>query len=241
MCGRFASFREAQDLADAFALASVADDARLLPPSWNVAPTQQVRIVVEREDRDTHEVVRTLQLARWGLVPSWAKDPAVGARMINARCETVQEKRSFTRAFARRRAIVPADAYYEWAAPPPGSPAVAKQPYAIRTADGAPLAFAGLYEFWKAPGAPEGEAEPWLVSTTILTTAAQGELRAIHDRQPVILRPEAWSPWLDTSLDPAAAAAVLRSPAPELVAAPVSTAVNRVGTDGPQLLAPLAT
>lgn len=240
MCGRFASFREAQDLADAFALAEVADDARLLPPSWNVAPTQEIRIVVERESSDTHEVVRSLRLARWGLVPSWAKDPSIGARMINARSETVQERPSFRRAFARRRAIVPADAYYEWAAPPPGSTTTSKQPYAIRATDGAPLAFAGLYEFWKMPGTPEDDVDPWLVTATILTTAAQGELRAIHDRQPVILGPQTWDPWLDPSVDPPAAADLLRLPPPGLVAVPVSTAVNRVGTDGPQLLAPLA-
>lgn len=240
MCGRFASFREAQDLADAFALAEVADDARLLPPSWNVAPTQQIRIVVERESSDTHEVVRSLRLARWGLVPSWAKDPSVGARMINARSETAQEKPSFSRAFARRRAIVPADAYYEWAAPPPGSTTTSKQPYAIRAADGAPLAFAGLYEFWKTPGTPEDGVDPWLVTATILTTAAQGELRAIHDRQPVILGPQTWDLWLDPSIEPSAASDLLRLPPPDLVAVPVSTAVNRVGTDGPQLLEPLA-
>ena len=239
MCGRFASFREAQDLADTFALAEVAEDARLLPPSWNVAPTHQVRIVVEREDRDTHTVIRTLRLARWGLVPSWAKDPSVGARMINARVETVQEKRSFSRAFSRRRAIVPADAYYEWASSPVGGATPSTEPYAIRSVDGAPLALAGLYEFWKAPGAADGAVAPWLVTTTILTIAAQGDLRAIHDRQPVVLGPEAWSPWLDPSLGTAAAETLLRSSAPTLVATRVSTAVNRVGTDGPQLLAPL--
>lgn len=239
MCGRFASFREAQDLADAFALAEVADDVRLLPPSWNVAPTQQVRIVVEREDRETHTIVRTLRLARWGLVPSWAKDPGIGARMINARVETVHEKRSFSRAFARRRAIVPADAYYEWGPPPPGGASPSRQPYAIRSANGSPLALAGLYEFWKAPDATHGGIDPWLVTTTILTTAAQGDLRAIHDRQPVVLGPESWSPWLDPTLEVATAEAVLRAPAPDLVATRVSTDVNRVGNDGPQLLAPL--
>jgi putative SOS response-associated peptidase YedK len=239
MCGRFASFREAQDLADAFALAEVAEDARLLPPSWNVAPTQQVRVVVEREDHDTHAVVRTLRLARWGLVPSWAKDPSVGPRMINARAETVHEKRSFSRAFARRRAIVPADAYYEWGPPPRAGASPSRQPYAIRSVSGSPLAFAGLYEFWKAPDATPGALDAWLVTTTILTTAALGDLRAIHDRQPVVLGPESWSPWLDPSLDAAAAEAVLRAPAPALVAPRVSTDVNRVGNDGPQLLAPL--
>ncbi len=121
MCGRYASFREDQALADEFAVATVADDARLLPPSWNIAPTDGVRMVVERADRETGEITRQLRVARWGLVPSWAKDPSVGARMINARAETVADKPAFARPLAARRALLPADGYYEWQvlAPPP--------------------------------------------------------------------------------------------------------------------------
>ncbi len=114
MCGRYASFRDAQDLADEFAIAEIADDARILPPSWNVAPTDPVRIVVERADRSTGEIRRSLRLARWGLVPSWAKDASGGARMINARAETIGSKPAFARPFAVRRCLLPADGYFEW-------------------------------------------------------------------------------------------------------------------------------
>jgi putative SOS response-associated peptidase YedK len=236
MCGRFASFREAQDLADAFAVAVVADDARLLPPSWNVAPTQDVRIVVERANKETGETTRTLRLARWGLVPSWAHDPSIGTRLINARAESVLEKPSFRRAFSSRRAIVPAEGYYEWQAPASGATTKTKQPYLIRPADDAPLAMAGLYEFWKDESAPETSTSRWLVTTTVITTVARGALAAIHDRQPLMLRPDAWDAWLDPGLDAAAAEPLLRAPVPELVAVRVSTAVNRVGSDGPQLV-----
>src|SRR5665811_2322096 len=114
MCGRYASFREAQDLADAFAVAptDVAEDALLLPPSWNLAPTDPVRIVVEREQDD--QVRRSLRVARWGLVPGWAKDPSVGSRMINARVETLTTKPAFRKAAASRRCLVPAEGYFEW-------------------------------------------------------------------------------------------------------------------------------
>ena len=142
MCGRYASFREDQSIADEFAVAVVADDVRLLPPSWNVAPTDGVRMVVERADRATGEITRQLRVARWGLVPSWAKDPSVGSRMINARVETVADKPAFARPFASRRALLPADGYYEWQAaaePPPGAPRrrrPPKQPFWIHPADG---------------------------------------------------------------------------------------------------------
>src|SRR5918998_6934694 len=151
MCGRYASFRDAQDIADDFAVAEIADDARLLPPSWNVAPTDPVRIVVERAAKDTGEIVRSLRLARWGLVPSWAKDPGVGARMINARAESLLEKSSFAKPLAVRRCLLPADGYYEWRKLPlpEGAPArakVPKQPYWIHPADGGLAVLAGLYE-----------------------------------------------------------------------------------------------
>ena len=131
MCGRFASFADAQDLADQLAVAELAEDARLLPPSWNVAPTDPVRIVVERAAKGTQDVRRSMRLARWGLVPSWAKDPGVGARMINARSESLIDKPAFAKPFAARRCLVLADGYYEWrklALPATGSKKVAKQP-----------------------------------------------------------------------------------------------------------------
>lgn len=259
MCGRYASFRAAQDLADAFAVEpeSVAPDARDLPPSWNLAPTDAVRVVVERERRPAGEdaaaepepgVERSLRLARWGLVPSWAKDPKVGARMINARVESLAEKPAFRRALASRRCLVPAEGYYEWQKPPAGSPArTPKQPYWIHPDDDAPLAFAGLYEFWRDPTRDDDDPHRWLVSMTIVTAGAPTDdpalagLAAIHDRRPVVLPPDRWQDWLDPyRTDPAEAVELLGSRAPHLVATPVSTAVNRVGTDGPELLEPVA-
>ncbi|NMR19928.1 SOS response-associated peptidase [Cellulomonas fimi] len=244
MCGRYASFRGAQDLADEFALASVADDVRLLAPSWNVAPTDPVRMVVERperlEDGSHGAIERTLRTARWGLVPSWAKDPGIGSRMINARAETLLTKPAFKRAFALRRALLPADGYYEWQPPDSASGSTTKQPYFIHAPDGSPLAMAGLYEFWKNPTKAEDDPERWLVSATVITTTAVDEMGHVHDRQPVILRPDRWDAWLDPAVDAEQAATLLDSPLPRLELTPVSTAVNKVGNDGPELIRPVA-
>ena len=264
MCGRYASFREAQDLADAFGVPEegLAEDARLLPPSWNVAPTDPVRVVVERLPRPGDDAdgayagdgaalaaaaatpARSLRLARWGLVPGWAKDPSVGARMINARVESLVEKPAFRKALVARRCLVPAEGYFEWQAPPPGSPkGTPKRPSWIHAADGGTLAFAGLYEFWRDRSLPDDDPHRWLVSTTIVTGGAPTDdpvLAAIHDRRPVVLARERWDDWLDpTATDPGAAVRLLHDPAPRLVATPVSTAVNRVGTNGPELGEPV--
>ena len=274
MCGRYASFREAQDLADAFAVApeAVADDARLLPPSWNVAPTDAVRVVVEREQHQSgrgastgaarrdpsggvaHEdgassgptppTERSIRLARWGLVPGWAKDPSVGARMINARVESLATKPAFRRALVARRCLVPAEGYYEWQKPDPSAPPrTPKQPYWIHAEDGHPLAFAGLYEFWQDPARADDDPLRWLVSMTIVTGGAPTQdptLGEIHDRVPVVLDRSAWDAWLDPGqTDPGRAVELLKAPPGPLVATPVSTAVNRVGTDGPELIDPV--
>jgi len=243
MCGRYASFRANQDLEDTFALATVADDARLLPPSWNVAPTDPVRMVVERperlEDGSAGALERSLRLARWGLVPSWAKDPSIGSRMINARAETVASKPAFARAMAVRRALLPADGYYEWQPPPEGSATKTKQPFYIHTADGSPLAMAGLYEFWKDPAKDDDDPDRWLVTATVITTTAVDELGRIHDRQPIMLLPDAWDAWLDPAVGADDAARLLGLPAPRLEATPVSTAVNAVRNDGPELIRPV--
>ena len=240
MCGRYASFREAQSLADEFAVASIADDVRLMPPSWNVAPTHAVRMVVARPERladgSPGQIERTLRSARWGLVPSWAKDPAIGATMINARAETVGTKPAFRRAFATRRALLPADGYYEWAPPDPTSGSRTKQPYFIHAADGAALALAGLYEFWRDAAKAQDDPTRWPVTAAIITTNAAGELARIHDRQPVILAREQWDAWLDPGLDGADAAALLGAPPPALELTAVSTAVNKVGSNGPDLI-----
>jgi putative SOS response-associated peptidase YedK len=243
MCGRYASFREAQDLADAFALTSVADDARLLPPSWNVAPTDGVRMVVERperlEDGRAGGIERSMRIARWGLVPSWAKDPSIGSRMINARAETVATKPAFARAMAVRRALLPADGYYEWQPAPEGAVKKTKQPFYIHTPDGSPLALAGLYEFWKDPAKADDDPDRWLVSATVITTTAVDEMGHIHDRQPIMLLPDAWDAWLDPAVGADGAVELLSSTQPTLEATPVSTAVNAVRNDGPELIRPV--
>jgi putative SOS response-associated peptidase YedK len=260
MCGRYASFRDALDLADAFGVApeSVADDARALPPSWNLAPTDPVRVVVERaprssdastddgatDDRATTPVERSLRVVRWGLVPGWAKDPGIGNRMINARVESLVEKPAFRKAVAARRCLVPAEGYFEWQAPPEGAPRrTPKQPFWIHAPDGGPLAFAGLYEFWRDRSLPDDDPDRWLVTMTIVTGGAatnDPHLASIHDRRPVILRPDAWDEWLDPEQqDGSRAVELLRADPPRLIATPVSTAVNRVGTDGPQLIDPV--
>src|SRR5450756_785956 len=161
MCGRYASFRQAQDIADTFAIEEVAPDLALLAPSWNIAPTTTVRIVTERANAETGEVRRALRTARWGLVPSWAKDPSIGNRLINARVESLLDKPAFKRPFALRRALLPADGYYEWQAAVPGALTRAKQPYYHHPADGGPLALAGLYEFWKDPTKADDDPAGW--------------------------------------------------------------------------------
>lgn len=236
MCGRFASFRQAQDLADALALAFVDDDAAELAPSWNVAPTDPVRLVVERPERladgTQGAVVRQLRTARWGLVPSWAKDPSIGVKMFNARSETLAEKPAFKRALAARRGIVPAEGYYEWQARATGR----KQPFFVHAPDEGVLALAALYEFWKDPTKAEDDPERWLVTTTIVTRDSAGPLAEIHDRQPVILARETWDAWLDPATSAAEALSILATDPPELTARPVGAAVGRVSENGPELL-----
>ncbi|WP_250444466.1 SOS response-associated peptidase [Actinotalea sp. C106] len=257
MCGRYASFREAQDLADTFEIApgAVAGDAAGLPPSWNLAPTDPVRIVVERAPRrESGDAAgadhprdappggeRSLRLARWGLVPGWAKDPSVGARMINARSESLVDKPAFRKALAVRRCLVPAEGYYEWQQPAAGTPRrTPKQPFWIHPAQDEPIAFAGLYEFWRDRSRADDDPGRWLVTTTIVTTAAEGDLAAIHDRRPVVLPRSAWDGWLSPDQqDPKAAVDLLGRTPPALLPTAISTAVNKVGTDGPELLVPV--
>lgn len=241
MCGRYASFRAAQDLADAFAVApsDVADDARALPPSWNLAPTDPVRVVVERESDG--EVRRSLRVVRWGLVPGWAKDPSIGSRMINARVETLTTKPAFRKAAASRRCLVPAEGYFEWQPAP--TRGTLKQPLWIHPDDGGVLAFAGLYEFWRDPACADDDPLRWLVTMTIVTGGAAGDdptIAEIHDRRPVILPSTEWDAWLDPHLtDPGRVLELLHRAPPPLVARLVSTEVNRVSTNGPALIEPV--
>ena len=196
----------------------------VLAPSWNVAPTDPVSIVAVREGR------RRLRVARWGLVPSWASDPKVGARFINARSETLADKPAFRSAYTRRRCLVPADGYYEWKVEGTG-----KQPWFLSDRTGDPLAMAGLYELWRA--APDS---PWLVSCTIVTTSAPDELGEIHDRTPLLVPRPAWRTWLDPAVaDPGDL--LVPGVAGVLDAWPVGTAVGNVRNDGPELVRPEGT
>lgn len=231
MCGRFAAFRDAEDLADEFAIALIADDARLIAPSWNVAPTSPVRIVVERTEKETAETIRSLRAARWGLVPSWSKDPSHGARLINARAETVADKPSFARAFDRRRCIVPVDGYYEWQRTTAG-----KQPFRI-TPTGTDLTpLAGIYEFWRDRERPDDDPDRWWVTTSILTRPATGELATIHDRTPVTIARDATDRWLDPSVSGEDVRDLLEAPGVPLHAYPVSPRVGSVAHDDESLL-----
>lgn len=230
MCGRYANFLETQALIDHFAIAQVADDARLLPPSWNVAPTQHVAIVVPARDDDPAPG-RRLEVAQWGLVPSWAKDPGIGARMINARSETIAEKPSFRSAFAKRRCVVPASGYYEWRLEDG-----VKQPYWIHADDNAPLSFAGLYEFWKDKAAP---SEDWLVTTTIVTGPARGRMTELHDREPIMVGPDAVADWLDRDADQGTLFDVIGMPSPEVTWHPVTRAVGSPRNNSAENIDPL--
>lgn len=207
-----------------------------LEPDYNVAPTKPAVIVV------TAKGERALHVARWGLVPSWAKDPSIGARLANARVETLAEKPAFRGSLGKRRCLVPADGYYEWYQPPvqPGQPAKdrpRKQPFFIHHADGSSVAMAGLYSWWRDPAA--GETAPWLLTCTIITTAATGALGQVHDRMPLTVAREDWERWLDPgqAVEPMS----LLHPAmnDDLVVTPVSTLVNSVRNNGPALVEPL--
>lgn len=222
MCGRYAAAKDVASLVEEFEVVRPPDET--LPPDYNVAPSKQVYMVVDRETDEG--VQRQLRTAKWGLVPSWAKDPKIGYRMINARIETAAEKPSFRRAWVKRRCLLPADGYYEWYA---GEGP--KQPFYIHRADGASLAMAGLFEFWK-------DGDDWLVTTCVLTTSAPDGLGRIHDRMPLLVPAENWTMWLDPEHPPTQDLAV-PAMATGLEAYPVSTEVNNVKHNGPQLLDPL--
>jgi putative SOS response-associated peptidase YedK len=235
MCGRYASARSEVDLLDGYAIDDVVGPEP--EPSWNIAPTQDARVVVERLLPDRTEPTRQLRTMRWGLVPSWASDPKVGSRMINARVETVLEKPSFRSAVTRRRLVVPADGYFEWQVAPeaPGG----KVPTFLRR-PGSGLSFAGLYELWRVPDKGADDPERWLFSYTILTTVAPDALGHIHDRSPVVVPDELLDAWLDPRVTDADTVRDLLAamPEPHLVPHAVSREVNNVANNGPQLIEP---
>lgn len=223
MCGRFTLNQTAATLAQAFELEAVPD----LTAQYNVAPTQMVATVVQKSESDK----RQFQQLRWGLIPSWAKDPGIGAKLINARAETVAEKPSFRSAFKHRRCLVLADGFYEW-----HQKQGKKQPFYFRLQNGQPFAFAGLWEKWQSP---EGEE---INSCTILTTAANEVLQQIHDRMPVILAQEDYNLWLDPQQQkPEVLQPLLRPyPAAAMSSYPVSTLVNKPQHNTPECILPIS-
>jgi putative SOS response-associated peptidase YedK len=234
MCGRYASYRQAQDLADAFDVDDVTEAARAVPPSYNVAPTQPVRIVLDRAGNEDVPARREMHAARWGLVPAWAKDTKVGYKMINARLESLEDRPAFRASLERRRCIVPADGYYEWQRRD-GS----RKPYYIHGEGSEPIALAGLYAFWRDPERGDDDPDRWVLSTTIVTTAARGPLARLHDRVPVVVEPSAVAGWLDPGLKRGdRAVRLLTGSGPHLTFHEVSDKVNRTTVDEPGLIAP---
>jgi putative SOS response-associated peptidase YedK len=204
-----------------------------LAPSWNVAPTQEAPIVREAERGGVRG--REVVMARWGLVPSWARDESIGGRMINARSDTAPEKPAFRSAMKRRRCVVPVSGFYEWERSGPGP----KRPWYIRRADDRVMLLAGLWESWT--GGPDGPARPALDTFTILTTEANRALEAIHDRMPVVLEPERVALWLDPGTPPDSLAGVL-VPAPDgvLTMRRVGVGVNSPRRNDASLIEPIA-
>jgi putative SOS response-associated peptidase YedK len=221
MCGRYTLSAPGERVAVQFSLT----DTPQLTPRYNIAPTQQAPVVRVGQDG------RELAMLRWGLVPFWAKDLAIGAKMINARSETAAEKPAFRNAIRQRRCLVLADGFYEWQQAVGG-----KQPFYFRIDAGAPFAMAGLWERWRTPDG--GTVE----TCTILTTQANPLLAPLHDRMPVILPPATYDLWLDPSLRDAGPLQHLFVPFPAegMDTYPVSKAVNRVANDSAALIAPLA-
>ena len=228
MCGRFVSSSPPDELAKYFDVDAVAE--QVIEPSYNVAPSQDVYVVVESGGS------RRLDAFRWGLVPFWAKDPATGYKMINARAESVTDKNAYKRAFQKRRCIIPADGFFEWKKIPGQK---AKQPYFIHRADGEPMAFAGLWEVWRPADDEDRTSEP-LRTCTIITGEPNEKVADIHDRMPVMLPPSAWAEWLDPENDDVETLGKFLVPAPATLYAlhPVTRAVNNVREKGPELIDP---
>jgi putative SOS response-associated peptidase YedK len=260
MCGRYAATADPDELIEAFEVDVDAtgepsrsvlvhpQDPPVGAPDYNMAPSKQAPVVLTRlprgadgERRDEADPVRQLRLLTWGLVPSWAKDPKMGMRMVNARAESLLDKPAFAKAALSRRCVVPADGWYEWQVSPSakdtkGKPR--KQPFYLHRADGDRIGFAGIYEFWRDPEAAQDDPAAWIVSFTIVTTKAEEGLDRVHDRQPVVLERDTWRDWLDpATTDPDEVRAMLESPGSgRFEAYPVSTAVNATRNNGSHLL-----
>jgi putative SOS response-associated peptidase YedK len=220
MCGRYTLTSAPEAIRELFRYLERPN----FPPRFNIAPSQPIAIVRLVEGQ------RQFALVRWGLLPSWVKDPKAFTLLINARGESVCEKPAFRAAMKRRRCLIPADGFYEWQAA-----GGRKQPFYVRAKSGAPFAFAGLWETWTGPNGEE------LDTAAIVTTSANKTLAAIHERMPVVVPPEAFDLWLNCAVVDATTASALIAPAPEnfFEAYPVSTHVNRVANDDPKLVEPL--
>jgi putative SOS response-associated peptidase YedK len=220
VCGRTTSTTPPDELVRLFDVTESRVE-ETLPPRYNVAPTDPMYAVATRRSSGA----RQLGLFRWGLVPSWAADVSVGARMINARAETVSTKPAYRDALVRRRCIIPVDSFYEWRQ---------RRPFAIRLRAAEPMAFAGLWDVWR------GSEKP-IRSCVIITTAANTLLAPIHDRMPVVLDRAKWDAWLDPSNEDTEGLRRWLVPAPAALFEvwPVSTRVNSVANDGPELLEPV--
>lgn len=224
MCGRFTLTAKPQTLKEIFELDETPTE---LQPRYNIAPSQAVAVL-------THPEERRVEMFKWGLIPSWAKDASIGNRLINARVETVAEKPAFRAAFDRRRCLVLADGFYEWQR---SDNKRRSQPYYFHLRDSAPFAFAGLYEVWRDPA----EDNEKVLSCTLLTGPANDVVGPVHDRMPVILTGEALWRWLDPDASPEALRSLLMPLDPKRMEEyPVSPLVNKPSNDSPDLIQPLA-
>jgi putative SOS response-associated peptidase YedK len=236
VCGRYVSVQADGDLTKEFDVEEVVGDQ--LTPSWNVAPTDPVRVVLKRHPSQDREAapIRQLRTVQWGLLPSWSRSRSGGAKMINARSETVASKPAFKAAAARRRCLAPSNGYFEWM--PDGG---RKIPFFLHAPDEGTLAMAGLYEIWHDESLPADDPNAWVWTCTIITRPASDALGHIHDRCPVLVPPGLQEQWLDCSADdPLVAQRLLADlPEPHLVPREVSKAVGNVKNNGPELIEPV--
>lgn len=216
MCGRFAFYSPSEATAALFGV----EASTPVEPRYNIAPTQFIASIRHDDDAQSE-----LVMLRWGLVPFWAKDPSIGNRMINARAETVAEKPSFRNAYRKRRCLILADGFYEWR-----KEGDKKTPYLISMADGAPFAFAGLWEHWQSK-----ETEEVIQSATIITTAANNYLSQIHHRMPVVVQPDNAARWLGGDME---LIAEVSANSPKFRAWPVSREVNNARNENDGLIEP---
>lgn len=236
MCGRFVVAESDSELVGVLRVDLESDD--LPAPSFNIAPTDRVAIVLD--SAKTEPPTRRLESARWGLVPAWAKDPSIGVKAFNARSEEVEEKPMFRQALVKRRAVIPASGYYEW-----HTEGGVKTPYYVHPADDSPLFFAGLYEWWKDAAKADDDPERWLLSFTIMTRAAVGELGSIHERMPLFIDADYADVWLDPTTENVGDlldATVDAAPAivDGLSMREVGREVGNVRNNGPELIDPVA-